>query len=102
MFKVALFFAREHLKAIDVSDQRWQDSLHCGDPRMGPGPDWAEVAQTLDDVVRKYLDVVDVGQESGSGDVPTGETREPTMAPPHLILVPDSPQLPVQLPPESE
>ena len=45
------------------------------------------------------MDVVDVGQESGSGGGPTDEAREPLMAFPRLIPVPDSPRLPVQLPP---
>ena len=68
---------------------------------MGQRPDGLKAAQTSDDVARKSLDVVYVERGPSSGDAPTDETREPSMASPRLIPVPGSSKLSVQLPPES-
>ena len=48
----------------------------------------------------KPLDLVDGEHETGSGGISTDLTRGPSMGPPRLIPVPQSPQLSAQLLPE--
>ena len=98
--KVARYCARKQPKEKDVSDEVWRSSLHRGDTLMSQRPDDAEVAQASAVAMRKPLKVLDVGQEPGGGSVSTNMTREPSMTPPRLISVFDSPPLSVQLPPE--
>ena len=74
---MARYCVRKQLKENDVSDEKWQNSLHCRDTWSGPRSDGLEVAQTSDDALRKPSAVVNVGQESGGGSVPTDETGEP-------------------------
>ena len=100
-FQVACCWVRQQLQEKDVSDEGRQNTLRRGDTRMVQRPSGAGVVQTSDDALRKPLDMVGVGQESGSGGGPTDETREPPMASPRLIPVPDSPHLSIQLPPDS-
>ena len=70
---------------------------------MGSRSDGVEVVRTSGDASRKPSPLVNAEQACGvGGSIPTDETRGPSMASPRLIPVPDSPQLPVQLPPESQ
>ena len=82
-----------------MKDEEWQNSLHRSDPWTSRQPDGAAFAQVSDEVMRKPLDVADAEQETGSGGVSTDVAREPSMASPRLIPVPDSPPLWAQLPP---
>ena len=63
-FKVARYCVRKHMKAIDVRDKGWRNSLHRGDPWVGQRPDEVEVAQASDEVMRKSPNEVDVEQGS--------------------------------------
>ena len=67
---------------------------------MGQKPDDATAALASEDASSKPLDSADVGQETGSGGIPTDLTKEPSMASPRSIPAPACPPFPVQLPPE--
>ena len=67
---------------------------------MRQQPVGTAVAPASDEAVRKPMDMVDVGQETGSGGVSTDGAGGPQTASPRWIPVPDSPPLSVQLPPE--
>ena len=84
-----------------MGDVAWQDSLHRWDPWMGQRPDGVEAVQTPGDASRISLNGADARQGSGSGDVPTAETREPSMASPRQITAADCLQLSDRLLPET-
>ena len=66
---------------------------------MWQQPDGTAVAPASDEAMRKPMDVVGVGQETGRRGVSTDVAGESSMASPRWIPVPDYPPLSVQLPP---
>ena len=76
-----------------MRDEEWQNSLRRGDPWMSQKPDCAGVAQIQEKVTNKPLDLVDVEQDAGSGGISTDLAREPSLALPRLIPVPNPPSM---------
>ena len=65
-FKVDPYCARKRMNEKYVNHEARQNLLHRGDPWMSQPPDRAAVVQVSEEVMRKPLEVLDVGQVTGS------------------------------------